>query len=299
MPRRSKHLRDTLADPQFIALPADPHPLVAAWMEEDRKAEEAARKENREHSGKHEDTYMGRRKLRICDALFKAAEEKGYRLDHPQHYLALASLTIKERRIEWSLQEPTSRSRIPLSKKELKRPDNIARGITTREVWTPTGKFKIVARTGHSMKTQISERMDRPFERRIGEVLGRFEKLVDADIAREIRWAEMDKEIEEDIKARERPRRLSAMEEARWNRLRKLTENWHEAESLRSFIDAVEQALGKGARTGRPMAWLEWARWRADWLDPLSDGSVSARRITSWRYTPRPREYELSDWELA
>jgi hypothetical protein len=89
------------------------------------------------------------------------------------------------------------------------------------------------------------------------------------------------------------------MEEARWNRLRKLTANWHEAESLRSFINAVEQTLGKDEQTGRPMAWLEWARWRADWLDPLSNGSVSARGITRWHYAPHPREYELSDWELA
>ena len=96
-----------------------------------------------------------------------------------------------------------------------------------------------------------------------------------------------------------RPRRLRVMERARWNRLREQAANWQEAESLYAFIDAVEQALGKGTPSGRETAWLDWARWRADRLDPLSDGAASAHAITCWRYNPKPSEYELSDWEIT
>jgi hypothetical protein len=134
MQRRPQRLRGILAYPQSIALPAEPHPLVATCIEWDRHADEAACKENREVRAKREDTFMGRRKLRICDALFKAADTKGYGLECPDSCLSPVSLSINGRRIEWSLKELTSPMRVPLPKKELKRPDNVARGITTQEI---------------------------------------------------------------------------------------------------------------------------------------------------------------------
>jgi hypothetical protein len=298
MPRQPLGLTTMFDNPQAIELPAEPHPLVAAWMEKERQTEESARKEGRETSPKREDTYMGRRKLRISDALFKEAEAKGYGLERPDGYLAPVSLNIKGQCVEWSLEQQFSSRHVPLSKKEQKKPDNIARGITTEVVYVPTGTFKLVAKIGFSRKTQMSERLDKPFEGRIEEVVGRFEKLADAAIEHEIRLEEFRREMEEETKAKERPRRLKVMEKARWKRLRKLTGNWHEAESLHAFIDAVERALGDTPRSGREIAWLEWARNRAERLDPLSSGAADARDIAHWHYDPHPSEYELSIWEL-
>jgi hypothetical protein len=300
MPRRPVDLTTMFDNPQAIKLPAEPHPFVAAWIERQREAETKARKENRGFRLKDEDTYMGRRELRISDALFKAAEAKGHGLECPDGYIAPVSLRIKGRRVKWSLEEQTSSRHIPLSKKELKKPDNIALDITTEVIHVPTGTFKLIAETDSGrMKTQISERAHKPFEGRIEEVLTRFEKLVDKAIADEIRSAEVHREVKEEIKAKERPRRLRVIEGARWDRLRKQTRNWQEAKSLRTFIDAVERTLGEGEQPGRETAWLTWARKRADRLDPLSKGSTSARSIARWRYDPDPSEYELSVWELT
>jgi hypothetical protein len=256
-------------NPQEIELPAEPHPLVAAWMEQERQSEEAARNEGRNTLPKREDTYMGRRKLCISSALFKTAEAKGYGLEYPGGRLAPVSLSIRGQSIKWSLEEQT--------------------GLRT---------FTLVATCGYHMKTRMSERMHKPFERRIEEVLRRFEELADATIAYEIRSAEIAKQFEAEDRAKERPRRLKAMEEARWDRLREQAENWHEADSLHAFIDAVEHALGETPRSGRETAWLEWARTRSRRLDPLSKGAASARTIARWRYDPDPSEYELSIWEL-
>jgi hypothetical protein len=297
MPKRSIRLPAMFDNPQSIKLPAEPHALVGAWMEREREAEQVARKESRETWPKCEDTYMGRRMLRIYDALLKAAEVKGYGLEHPDGQPLPVSLRIKGRLVKWSLEEQCNARHIPLSKTELKKRDNINRGITTEVLYVPTGTFKLIATTG-GMKTQISERVHKPFERRIDEVLGRFAKLVDAVIADDIRSAELEREGEEEIKAIERPRRLKVMEKARWDRLREQTRNWHEAKSLRSFIAAVERSLGEDEQTGRMMAWFDWARKRANRLDPLSNGKTSARWITTWRYDPDPSEYELSIWEL-
>jgi len=297
MPRRP--LQTMFDDPEAVALPTEPHPLVAAWMEKERQAEETARRQNIGFWPKREDSYMGRRELRISDALFKAAQANGYGLEHPAGRLAPVSLSIKGRRVEWSLEKQTSARRVPLSKKDMRKPDNIARGITTETIHVSTGTFKIVAEIKHGRKTQITERVDKPFEQRIEEVLDRFEKLVDADIAAEIRSAEYQRKFEEETRAKERPRRLKVMEKARWDRLRAQTRNWNEARSLRAFIDTVERTLGDGKRSGRETAWLEWARRRAARLDPLSRGTTSARDITRWRYDPDPSEYELSIWELS
>ncbi|MEJ0044528.1 MAG: hypothetical protein WDM81_20930 [Rhizomicrobium sp.] len=285
-------------NPQAIELPAEPHPLVAAWMETERQSEEAARKEGREVGSKREDTYMGRRELRISSALLKAAEAKGYGLDRPDGYLAPVSVNIRGQRVEWSLERQYSSRHVPLSKKERKKPDNIARGITTEVVYVSTGTFKIVAKIGVYRKTEISERMHKPFERRIEEVLGRFEKLADAAIEHEIRLEETRREIEEETRARERKRRLAVMKEARWEQLREWTAEWQEAKALRTFIAAVEQSLGRDELNGRETSWLAWAKDSADWLDPLSKGRQSAKGITSWRYEPARSEYELSIWDL-
>jgi hypothetical protein len=179
-----------------------------------------------------------------------------------------------------------------LSKTELKKRDNVARGITTETIYMPTGTFKLIA-TIERRKTQISERAHKPFERRIEELLRRFEKFVDATIADEIGSAEIHLQVQAEIRAEERPRRLKAMERARWEHLGELAKNWHRARSLRSFIDTVERSLGRGPQRGRAMAWLEWARARVDRLDPLSDGRIDARRIVGWHYEPDPGEYEV------
>lgn len=296
MPKPPVGMSAMLNNPDAVELPLQPHPLVAAWMKRQREAEAAARAESRSSLPKLEDTHMGRCELRISDAPFKAAEVKGYGLECPEGYLAPVSVRLKERRVVWSLHEQTSPRRVPLSKKDLKKPRNIARGIMTETIHVPTGTFKLVATIDGSTKTQISERLDKPFEQRIDEVLGRFEKLADTAIARDARHEEQHQEFLKAMRARERIKRLDVMEKARWKRLRKQAQHWQEAKSLRAFVNSVECALGE--QSGRATAWLEWARWRVDWLDPLSDGAASARDITRWRYAPVPSEYELQIWAL-
>ncbi|MEI9994649.1 MAG: hypothetical protein WDM91_08650 [Rhizomicrobium sp.] len=259
MPKRPPSIFD---NPQLIELPAELHPLVAAWMEWERRAEEEARKENRKTWPKNEDTYIGRRRIRIRDALFKAAEAKGHGLEHPEGQPFPVSFQIKGRLVEWSLEEQ------------------------------PGHTFRLIATIGQR-KSRISEKPHKSFDRRADVLLDRLEKFVDATIADEIRCAEIDRQIEAEIRAEERPRRLKAMESARWDCLGELAKDWQKARLLRSFIDEVERSLGPNARAGRATAWLEWARARVHRLDPLSDGRIDARRIVGWRYEPDPDEYEV------
>lgn len=48
---------------------------------------------------------------------------------------------------------------------------------------------------------------------------------------------------------------------------------WDEAQTLRNFIDQTEQkAIAENNLTEELSIWIEWARKKADWFDPLTDG---------------------------
>ena len=70
-------------------------------------------------------------------------------------------------------------------------------------------------------------------------MLGRFEKLADAAIANEIRSENFKQEVEDELRAKERPRRLRVMEKKRWERLREQAGNWYEAESLHTCAATI------------------------------------------------------------
>src|ERR1700733_6490177 len=125
MPRRPATLAATLRSAESIMLPTDPHRIIAAWMESDRREAEKARKEKRQPRIKDEDTVAGRRKLCICDALFKGADARGYSWTYQCYFLATVWFEIDGRSIRWSLREETCPRRVSLSKAELKDPEKI------------------------------------------------------------------------------------------------------------------------------------------------------------------------------
>ena len=299
MPRRPAALATILDNAETIPLPHNPHPIIAAWVESDRQEEERARKEKRQPYIKNEDTAIGRRKLRICNALFRAADARGYALSYQGYFLSAVSFTIDGRDVQWWLREETRPRRVPLSKTEINDPGNIAKGIITKQIRVPTGMLKIMAKTDFGKKAEITERPDNVLEQRVDEVFARFKALAESANIHEIELARQQGEWKLEKRAKERGRRLNVMEDARWNHLRDLTRAWQEAKALRAFIDAIDSELGQDQGSGRAKAWLKWARERVEWLDPLSNGRASARRITNWRYSPHPSEYELTIWDLC
>jgi hypothetical protein len=85
--------------------------------------------------------------------------------------------------------------------------------------------------------------------------------------AREAEWERQRIEREEHA-------RIEREEQKRFENLEKCMSGWHKANQIREFIDAYEQACLKKGESTNPETyrskWIQWARKKADWLDPLS-----------------------------
>jgi len=50
--------------------------------------------------------------------------------------------------------------------------------------------------------------------------------------------------------------------------------DWDKAEKIRSFADRLEKEINNVEdleKKNRLIAWLDWARSKADWIDPLTE----------------------------
>lgn len=56
--------------------------------------------------------------------------------------------------------------------------------------------------------------------------------------------------------------------------LEQASSDWHRAEKIRTFVFALEKTiikLPKDKKKAKYVKWLEWAKSKADWIEPLLD----------------------------
>jgi hypothetical protein len=102
------------------------------------------------------------------------------------------------------------------------------------------------------------------------------------------KWQEEERRREEQHLLAERVRmegkRLAEIERARVSDLERMTERWHKARRLSSFIDAVKEEATRRRSTIETddgfARWLEWAAQHARSLDPLA----ATRPLPSYRF---------------
>jgi hypothetical protein len=96
------------------------------------------------------------------------------------------------------------------------------------------------------------------------ELLARQEK--ERRIEREKRWKEQEEQerIENEILNRKEQEKLA------FKNLLKQAKQWHKSQKLRAYINEVEsKANMKGEISNELKSWLEWAKQKIDWFDPL------------------------------
>lgn len=134
--------------------------------------------------------------------------------------------------------------------------------------FTPTGVLTISA--GHWPSRNWKDTPRTLLEDRLGEIVAGFHALADQIRARE---EEERRRKEEYRRAEERYAFLRARletEQSRYKTLEQDAINWERANRLRVYADEVQRtALEHGSLTPDVSNWLEWARAKADWLDPL------------------------------
>lgn len=63
-------------------------------------------------------------------------------------------------------------------------------------------------------------------------------------------------------------------ERRKLEQLEKYALQWDKSQQIRRFVDSVELRLGEiedGEQREKLASWIQWAREKADWLDPLRD----------------------------
>ncbi|MRK21539.1 hypothetical protein [Pseudomonas sp. JG-B] len=206
---------------------------------------------------------MQARAGRLMDALIKAVERRGYRIEvHDQcTQLELLGVSLDLQLLEDSVRrpyEPTPRQRAQLARGESV--------YLPQWQFVPTGKLTIQA--AHGFAGRIADSARAPIE----------EKL-NALIVMMGRWAVktlVEREERERLAAERRAQReialaQKALQEAERQRLRQLeiqARNWRRALLIRDYIAAAELQQ-HGEMPVEQRQYLDWARAKADWLDPL------------------------------
>lgn len=277
----------------LVELPASFHPLLAEKLAREKARREWTNKETlADGAWGLFATPIGRRELRLQDAIFKAAEARGHVIRHGKESFSDVWVLIAGQRVEWEFRERYRYRRLPIPASELKfhPPEKQWKSIAE-----PSGHLVLTIKVNGVPKQELQERHNRLFESRVEEILDKLEsKAAQTDAQRNAR-AERERASREREAREERRRILEEREETRWSDLRGVAATWKEAELLREFVRRVEARLGRlSNRPTRTELWLSWARDRIERLDPFAtdDAGLYAALVA------KPIRKELSEYEL-
>ena len=111
-------------------------------------------------------------------------------------------------------------------------------------------------------------------EEQLGVIILEFEEMAEQAAAHRVELEERSRQIKLEIEQRNQRRAREEKIAEDWGQIRELTSDWFEAQRLRRFIDAVAARLHPLPDTeGHGRSWLDWARAKAEELDPMGAGA--------------------------
>ncbi len=263
----------------------NPHRIVLAWIEEDRRDRQLHRSDWYLRTTKAIDgDALSRRRLLIVSALFIAIENRGYKLVVEGPYRRDVHVEHGPDRLQIEVAERMQQVRRTLGDEEHRERRHLSTG---RKRWTQeqhaTGELVAGIREGHSRSfvVQWRESADRPLEAQLNDVMvgvaRRFDELRERreqqERARQRQWEEDRRRYQQE---QERKR-----EAVRFGRLVRQTQDRQLAADIRALVDAV-RAKQWGAGSADAAAFERWSVWalaHADRIDPLRDGDIFDRSV--------------------
>jgi hypothetical protein len=263
--KRSAVCIDPARAAALVELPAAFHPLLV-----EKLAREKTRREREEQRALPENewgpfrTTLGRRELRVQDAILKAADARGHTICHHENSLFGIWLVINGEHVDWELRERYHY--YPPRSAELERDPQ---GRKQKNVAELSGYLILSIKAAYSTEQEVRERHRRLFENRIEEILQKFEAKAAHAAAKKNWWEERDRQRGEREARELRMQTLEERKDERWSGLCRMTAAWKEADDLRAFVGLVAARMKELEK--RPVCaelWLEWAHRRIDALDP-------------------------------
>jgi hypothetical protein len=240
----------------------------------------------------HTNTERG---LRILNAIFQAAVERGMKLEADSSRRFYTVINAGREKFFVHIREHIHSEETEASKKWQEKYGG--RGVwRDREYdYTPTNNFDLELRD-HENRRNIQKWSDRPgklIEDRLNECLAKMiredERRKALDQQRE-RWRQ---EYEAQQERRRQEERRVQLEAWRRECLIDQVERWRQAKDLREYLDEVERRLPSTSLVESHddyMRWLQWGRQYADQLDPM----LRLSKVAPPKLPQAPKEPDFS-----
>lgn len=190
------------------------------------------------------------RALRIMDVLVKALKIRGhtFQIDQDSSYIVMSG-----QKMAFGLAEKSKRFQVQAS--------------STRNELRLTGKLAVWIKRHHQNKQWVDGKI--LLEDQISKILAGLEieaeKLKEYQLKLERGWEQQRIATE----LRKQKEDLKAKEFTDFKRLVADANRWSQAEMIRNYINELEKkGFKKGIELTEFVSWIEWARKKADWLDP-------------------------------
>ncbi len=216
-----------------------------------------------------------RRALRIMDALIKAFEARGWKVDLGSGDDRKSYVTILGQRLPFGIREMLKKIANPPAK-----PERLSDG----RMYTPwqaeyrdehSGLLAFVIRhdRGHGVLKSWGETKTRRLEERLGDFIISLVRAAYEDLKAERRRVERERQAEEAAERRREEERRREAEAARVRALLRQSVRWETSRRLRGYLTAVRAAaelLPGGLQADTEFSsWLAWAESFARSIDPL------------------------------
>lgn len=253
-----------------------PHPAIARLLRTDEKRKEEARNSPFALSWRRPlfDTPLERRKLRILSGLFSALARMGGRGSIGPSETERIVVSVHRQHVYLRFTTVPARRRTSSAKVAAERPSNrlqlsILSGSDERVVvsWQDGEAGRLESRLGDIA----------------AEILTTAERSYRDGCVRRYQWrVERKTQLEEEARRlqaeaeRKEHERLTALAQARVDRLLAHASALRQASDIRAYVDAVQAGAGTRVDPAALGRWCAWARAEADRIDPVRSGAFLA-----------------------
>ncbi len=229
-----------------------------------------------------------RRALRIMDALVKAFEARGWKIELGSRDDRKSYITILDQRVPFGIRETLKKAVSSPSRAERPFGSRIStpRPSTYRDEYHEySGQLAFVIRYdwGHGVLKSWAETKTRRLEERVGDFIISLVRAAYEDLEASRRRAERERQAEEAAERRREDERLREAEAARVQALLRQAEEWETSKRLQSFLKAMraagESKLGGLEADSDFSNWLGWAESYARSIDPLQKSLSSLANV--------------------
>lgn len=210
-------------------------------------------------------TEQRSRALHIANALVRALEQRGFEMVQGHRHLEVLMFGVH---LSLSIQEPTSRANYVPSDAERAAAARGGWSYWPRYRYTPSGRLQIRSDSGFG--GTIRDGVHQRVEDQLNKLIIQMATRAIAVLHRREEWARAEE-------LRQTQRREALAQKARQDKERQRLEElkatalrWQQAQTIRAYLMALEQTASRDVGALNELyAYLDWARAKADWLDPL------------------------------